>query len=68
MTAVVEVVVQVVAGGRWHRGFTADDVLFTAEGCNLDDAGTLDVHAALPPDVAHDQLCKRCLAHTPKED
>lgn len=63
-----EVIVQVVASGTFHRAYLDGEVLLTAEGCNLDDAGALERVDALPPDVAHDALCQRCLAVTPTEE
>lgn len=63
-----EVVVHVPASGKYHRAYQSGDDLLTAEACNLDDAGALVVLESLPADVAHEALCRGCLAVPPQEE
>lgn len=49
-------------GGTFHRAYQDNDtgVLSTPEGCNLDDARTLELYPAIPDWVDGEDLCKRC--------
>lgn len=54
------------SGDRYHRGVRSGTAVLTAESCNLDQASDLEIVEALPPDVPHDALCKRCM--TPPQE